>query len=49
MIIRPSNGFLSVLGSFPIHFAMLITMLGTVSIPRDESGDVKEKYLNIYA
>ena len=35
MITKPQNGFLSVLGSFPVHFAMLLTMLGTVHVPRD--------------
>ena len=48
MIVSPQNGFLSVLGSFPVHFAMLLTMLGTVDVPRDDSGEVEEKYQNIY-
>ena len=48
MIIRPQNGFLSVLGSFQVHFAMLLAMLGTVDVPIDDSGQYKEGYFNIY-
>ena len=48
MITKPQNGFLSVLGSFPVHFAMLLTMLGTVHVPRDEFGQTKKESLNIY-
>ena len=48
MIAKPSNGFLSVLGSFTIHFALLLTMLSTVNVPRDEFGQMKEDPLRMY-
>ena len=48
MIIKQSDGFLSVLGSFPVHIAMLLTMLGTVKVPRDESNQMREDSLSIY-
>ena len=36
------------LGSFPVHFAMLLTMLGTVDVPKDDSGVVEENYQRIH-
>ena len=48
MIIRPSNGFLSVLGSFQVHFALILAMLGTVNVPKDEKGNMDRDYLQIY-
>ena len=49
MITRPQNGFLSVLGSFPVHFAMFLAMLGTVDVPIDDSGQYKDGYFKIYS
>ena len=36
------------LGSFPVHFAMLLTILGTVDVPLDEAGQYKEGWFSIY-
>ena len=38
MIEKTTNGFLSVLGPWPVHYAMLMTFITTVSFPRVEEG-----------
>ena len=48
MISHVSGGFLSILGSFTIHFAMLVTQLATVRTPRDDEGKTESDALRIY-
>ena len=38
MIENPTKGFLSVLGPWPVHYAMLLTFITTVFFPRVEEG-----------
>ena len=34
-----TNGFISLLGSMPAQFALLLTFLTAVGIPKDEDGN----------
>ena len=34
-----TGGFISLLGSLPTQFALLLTFIGTVNLPRDEEGN----------
>ena len=48
MISNTSNGFLSILGSLPIQFAMFLTILSSVKVPRNEEGEFDSASLKIY-
>ena len=48
MITKASNGFLSVLGSQPVTFALFLTMVATLKIPRDEDENWEPAALRIY-
>ena len=43
-----SNGFISILGSFPIQFAMFLTFVASVSLPRDEHGEIDPESYKLY-
>ena len=42
-----TNGFISVLGSLPIQFAMLVTFIAVVPLPKDSEEDVIGIYSGI--
>ena len=48
MLIKPQAGLPSVLGSFTVRAAMLITLLATVKVPRKEDNTLEEGALRIY-
>ena len=48
LINKATNGFLSVLGSLPVQFAMLLTFLGIVHIPYDKYGQTDIASLQLY-
>ena len=43
-----TNGFISLLGSMPAQFGMLLTFLTAVGIPRDEEGNRISDYYLLY-
>ena len=43
-----TDGLLSLMGSFSVHVALLVTMLLTVKVPLDEFGKFDQRSLNIY-
>ena len=43
-----TNGFISLLGSMPAQFGMLLTFLTVVGIPRDEEGNRIPEYYPLY-
>ena len=43
-----SNGFISILGSFPMQFAMFLTFVASVSLPRDEHGEIDPESYKLY-
>ena len=48
MISEGSGGFLSILGSLTIHFAMLIMQIATVRAPKDDEGNYELGTIRIY-
>ena len=48
MLIKPQAGLPSVLGSFVVRSAMLITILATVKVPRNEKDELEDGALRIY-
>ena len=45
---QSSTGFLSVSGALPMQFAMLLTFVGTVSIPRDKADEYEPFSFLVY-
>ena len=48
MITHASGGFLSILGSFTIHFAMLVVQIATLRTPKNDAGNSESGTMRIY-